>query len=481
MTAGKSVRQRKITSNIDEDQDFFDSLIRVSRTAYSPGPTGTRVHLSLARSKVMRGGLGSGKSRCGTEHLNDLALRYPGSSHVIARKDLVSLKETTQKEFLEKVVDAATIETFNVNDNKLYYKNGSEVLFRETKDPDKFKSLEITSYLIDECDENPTPEAYEKLDERLRQKLMIDGQEVIPPYCGMLIFNPTNEEHWLYGVANSKLPSVEDFRFDTYENTKNLPPDYIPNLIQRLSKEPWEINRLIHGHWGRTIKGKPVIVGFLRDKHVRPVTAMPHLPLYRGWDFGFNHPAVVFAQIDPVTGRVFVLREFLGEQHPLQDEPGRPGVASVVKELTGSLVGLGHPVFDFGDPHGADKKDTGLSSIEYLRIHHSIRVAYQRSKILTGLDEIQHKVVTEQKIPTEGQMYTELPLLVIDPSCQNLIAGFEGGYQRDPEDDNKPLKDGLYDHLFDAFRYLIVNTMNPVLRSRRQAKSYTPRNKYTGY
>lgn len=486
----QSIKNRKLTSAADEDQDFYDGLITLDRTEYRPGPTGMKAHKSLARTKIIRGGLGSGKSRFATEHLNTLCLSYPGSLHVIARKDLTSLKETTQREFLQKVVDSATIEQFNAHENKLYYKNGSEVLFRETKDPDKFKSLELTSFLIDECDENGTNEAWAKLDERLRQTFPnpnfnpllpvspTNRERIEPPYTGLLVFNPVDEFHWLYELANRTDIDVEDFRFDTYENQANLPADYIPNLIRRLP--PWDVNRLVHGHWGKTIKGKPVIHGFRQEKHVKAdLKVNPYMPLIRGWDFGYNHPACVFMQVDPVSQRVIVLREFVGTQHPLQDEPGRPGVATVVKEITNELVGEGHPVFDYGDPHGADKKDVGLSSIEYLRVHQQIFVNTQRTRIVVGLDEIQHKVLTETYLDPQDKAKGSAPLLLVHPSAQWLIRALEGSYERDEH--GIPVKDGKFDHAVDAFRYGIVNSMGVQLQHRMKKRSYKPGNIYTGY
>lgn len=489
MAKAQSIKNSKIKTTSDDDQDFFDGLIRIDRLDYTPGSTGSRMHMSLARTKIVRGGLGSGKSRCATEHINTLALKYPGSLWVIARKDLTSLKETTQREFLQKVVDSSTVLQFNAHENKLYYKNGSEVLFRETKDPDKFKSLELSGYMIDECDENDTPDAYEKLDERLRQTFpnpyynsaipqsSTNRRVLEPPYCGLLVFNPVDEFHWLYQLAQRTDVSVEDFRFDTYENQANLPADYIPNLIRRLP--PWEINRLVHGHWGRRMRGNPVIHGFKREDHVKNVKLNPYLPLVRCWDFGFNHPAVSFMQLDPNTGRLIILREFLGRQQKLQDHEGKRGVVSIVNEITKEIVGEGHPVFDYGDPHGADEKDTGVSSVEYLRIHHGIHVIYRRERIRTGLDELQHKVSNFARLDHTKADSPEAPLLLVDPSCQWIIQALEGAYERD--EDGLPIKDGKFDHLVDTIRYGLVNTMNARLKLQHTTRKYKPRNIITGY
>lgn len=460
----------------NDEQDYFDNLIQIEPNDYKPNATSTNVHASFARTRILRGGLGSGKSRTGTEHINALAEAYPGSLHFIGRKDITSLKVTTQKEFLEFVVKPKLIETFNVNENTLYYKNGAQVLFRETKDPQKVKSLQLTSYMLDEADENETVEIWEKLDERLRQKIVLpDGTKVTPPYAGLLVFNPTNEESWLYELSKRTDISVEDFKFSTYDNRQNLPPGYIENLERRLS--PWDRSRLLDGNWGRAISGKPVYHGFTEDRHVRHLEILPELPLLRGWDFGFNHPAVTFAQFNPRTGRLRIYREFFGTRMYLKD------VVPEVKRITRSLVGDGFPICDYGDPHGADEKDTSESSIEYLRIHHNIFVSHRRERVRTGMEEIQEKIVTDgpkDELDVDGNsLKGEEPLLLVDPSARVTRDGFLGGYHRD--DQGLPVKDGYFDHLQDTPRYIVVHNMNRALAYHRRHKRYVPNNRITGY
>jgi hypothetical protein len=484
MARTSSSPKHKFLRGADED-DGFDGLIQVDTSDYKPGPTGTRMHASLARTKVVRGGLGSGKTRAATEHINALCLQYPGSLHFIGRKDITSLKTTTQKEFLEKVVTRETIESFNVTENTLYYKNGSQVIFREAKDPQKVKSLELTSYMLDEADENRDDEIYQRLDERLRQKIKINGKLVTPPYSGFLVFNPIDEDHWLFPLAHrgrnadakSEIHSapyqneldLEDFRFSTKENIHNLPPGYIENLISRLPL--WEIDRLVEGHWGKNVKGKPVIHGFAETTHVMPISVLGHLPLLVGWDFGYGHPAISIAQLDHETNRYFKLREFLGKDIYL------PEVVERFKELVKGLVGPDYPVFHYGDPHGADKKDVGPSSIEYLRLHHGIFVNHQRSRIKTGLEEIQHRVITNKPLSAEDER--EVPLFLVDPSCRISIRAYLGGYHRDRE--GKPVKDDFFDHLPDTDRYIIVNNMNPGLKANRRKPKRIIKNRFTGY
>ncbi len=470
----------------DSEQDMFDNMINVPRDDYKPTVTANRVHMSLKLIRLLRGGLGSSKTRTACEHINNMALKYPGSTYLVGRKDITSLKVTTQVEYLEKVVSPETVDSFNVNDGILYYKNRSKTMFRETKEPDKVKSLELSGWLIDEADELPDTEMEEKLTQRLRQKIRMNGKWVIPPYAGLLVFNPVDDLHWLYFLAHKgwnkdeasekdvrkylNKMNLEDFRFDTYENKQNLPPTYIPNLID--NTPPEDLDRLIHGHWGRAIHGKPVINNFTIKKNVRSLNLIEHLPLLVGWDFGYNHPAVSFIQIDPLTTRVFLLREILGNKIYLED------FVEEYKTLKKSLVPLGFSIKHYGDPHGEDQRDVGEGSIEYLRVHHNIIVNTRRQKIKTGLDEIQHRVNSIAPLDYNNPNIKE-SLFLVDHSCKISIKGYQGYYQRDKF--GEPIKDGYYDHTPDTHRYVIVNNKNEGLANRFKGKKRKPRNRVTGY
>lgn len=466
----QSPKQQFLNKSELDEVESQDSLIELQPSEYVPGPTGARVHASLARTKILRGGLGSGKSRCGTEHGNALALAYPGSFGFVGRKDITMLKVTTQKEYLEKVVRPETIASFNVNENKLYYKNGSLVLFGDTKFPSDFKSFELTWYDIDEADENESSELWTVLDDRLRQKIWIDGKLVIPPYSGMWVFNPTDEDHWLYDLAHRTDVDVEDFQFSTYENEKNLPPDYIPNLLRKLP--PWEVDRLIHGNWGRKITGKPVLHGFTQETHVRALKFVEHWPLYRAWDFGYNHPAIGWYQICPRCSRKMKLREYMGSKKKLHDV--MPEMIRINNELANPF----HPTIDWGDPHGADEKDVGETSIDYLKTHHRIFVQHKRQRIKTGLDDIQEAILTRRKCE-DCCPDVEAPMFLVDHSCKISISAYLGGYHRG--DDGMPVKDGYYDHVVDTDRYFSVGTSGVLINHRHQKRRYIPRNPYTGY
>lgn len=425
------------------------------------------------------GGLGSGKTRMMSEHINNLALSYPGGNVIIGRRDLGDLKRTTQAEFLEKVVSPETVARFNINDNTLYYKNGSKCFFMETKTPSNFKSMEIIGYGLDEADENPEGEGKDRLmtmlDGRLRQKITINGELVHVPYAGIWTYNPTTDDHWLAKLEDAPDSETSVFRSSTYDNQHNLPADYIPSLLSTLA--PWEVNSLVWGRRASNPKGKPVIHGFTLADNVRPLRLFHHLPLRRSWDFGFNHPCVSIFQYDPEYKRFLKFREVIGDKEQLKFFA--PKVVAATKEL----VGPGFPIMDCCDPHGADQKDVGDSSVEYLRVHHQIFCQFQRQKIKKGLDEIQELVLTNASFrPPEwmaGQPLGEERRFLVDPSCKLTISAYMGGYYRDAE--GNPAKDDLHDHPVDCDRYGVVHTMNAGLAAQRSKKKYQPRNFFTGY
>lgn len=423
----------------------------------------------------------SGKSRTMVEHLNQMCLTYPGGNVVLARKDLGDLKKTAQAEYLSKAVVPETIERFNVNDNTLYYKNGSKCFFMECKTPSNFKSLELIAYGVEEADENEEGVGKDRLmtmlDGRLRQRISIDGRNVPVPYCGIWTYNPTTDDHWLAKLEDKPEYAMEVFRSSTYDNQQNLPPDYIPNLIATLA--PWEIQSLVFGNRAKSPKGKPVLHGFTLEENVRQLKIFPHLPLIRGWDFGFNHPCISLSQYDPEFKRLIKHRELLGNKEQLQF------FAPKAIALSRALVGPGFTIFDTCDPHGKDQRDVGDSSVEYLRIHHQVHCNTKRQQIKTGLDEMQELIITRAPFRpvdwTDGQEIKEESRLLIDASCRGTIAAYMGGYYRNAE--GKPEKDDLHDHYVDTDRYIVVNQMNSGLAYHRKKNQnrYVPTDPVTGY
>jgi hypothetical protein len=470
-----SPKHNFLSTGGDDDEDaYWDGLIRIQREEYKPGGVAKRVHMSLAKTRLNTGGLGSGKTRTMVEHLNNMCLMYPGGHVILARKFLDDLKRTALVDYLEKAVTPETIDRFNSNEGVLYYRNGSRMYAMETKTPSNFKSMEIIAYGIEEADENEEGEGDMKLmtvlNGRLRQKIYVNGKQVPVPYAGFWTYNPVTENHWLARLEDHPSENTEVFRSTTYDNAHNLPATYITDLMKDLA--PWEIRSLIFGERAMRPKGKPVIHGF-GPENIVALLPFHHLPMGRGWDFGFNNPAAVLCQYDPEFDRALVFREICGQTEQLKFFAPR------VKLVTQGIVGPLYPTRDFCDPHGEDQKDVGDSSVEHLRLHHGIHCLSKRTRIKTGLDEIQELTISRDGFKhrdwVQGDPIPVLPKLLVDPSCRTLISALSGGYHRDAE--GIPVKDGVHDHIMDAKRYWLVHARGEGLarRMRSRKKSYIPR------
>lgn len=439
---------------------------------YKPTKKALEFHASNARFIVLVGGQGSGKSRALIEELIQSGLDYPEYPMAVYRKTLPALRDSTLHEYrmmvpdgLGRMQEALLTYTFN---------NGSFINFRGLDDPNKAKSTNYATIVLEEADEFSYQD-FQFLNGRIRAH----GDW---PLRIILLLNPVDETHWIYKtfvtnfeamdtagrVANGdKGPGCLVLHFSSYDNQENLPAGYIESVCASLS--PDEIDRYVHGKWGSIIKGVPVYGKLLNPQlHLRQVTFDSSMRLVRGWDFGFNHPACVWVVIDQL-GRKNIHRELLGEKESLETFARR--VIEITKQNYGECQ-----VLDYCDPRGNDRKDTGQTSVDILR---ELGVWAEGERGVRDYVEPGVALVRKEL----STLIEGVPELTIDPRCSILRAAYFGKYTRDDEGNIK--KDGFYDHLCDAHRYVAYNhKSNSVVKDiiiQRKNKPRQARNRYTGY
>lgn len=191
--------------------------------------------------------------------------------------------------------------------------------------------------------------------------------------------------------------------------------------------------------------GKPVYAGFDPAVHMaEPLPFyVPGLPVLRSFDFGYHHPAVVYAQRHE---GLWVLGELMGEDVTLDDF-----VTKFVLPYQAAVFPDDVQYLDFGDPAGRQMNDKSNFTSFGILANHGIFIRSRKSEIDEGLTIIRRELATPRGIK-------------VHPRCRILVQGFKGGY-RYPEATTArpqplwPLKDGFFDHLQDAFRYLVVNNI----------------------
>lgn len=402
--------------------------------SYSPNEWQIKFHKSLARHKCCAGGVGSGKTMAAIQELKTCALEYPGSVWLIGRKVLPSLKDTTLRSALASI-QPELIKSFNKASSTLTFKNGSEFWFRPLYDPEVLKSYEIAGFMVDEANE-VDKDIYDRLKDRMRQRLPGGGR---PRYQSILCLNPTEEDHWIPQLFLYEKPENHElFQSNTFHNSMNLPPEYIRELEQTYSKDM--LQRLLYGHFGKVHKGRPVFPQFSRGNFIVPAVFDPKLPLIRGWDFGFNHPAVVFLQMR--NTQVRVLGEVLGKRTYLDDF-----ISHQVLPYQETVFGKVSKTMDFCDPRGSDESDKGKTSIQILN-EHRIFPTYRRSWINEGIKAIKELLDTKDSF---GE-----PNFLVHPRAKIVIEAMRGGYYREDGSED-PEKDGYYEHIADSLRYSVIH------------------------
>lgn len=223
-----------------------------------------------------------------------------------------------------------------------------------------------------------------------------------------------------------------------------------------------------------------------KDKFIHKATQLlRHVPVLRGWDFGYHNPACIWAQRAPKTARFWVLRELYVKDMDVWN------FRDLVRYLSGDLtfdelismqrikaIGwlnqcetLGYP------PHPWFASDTWYQ--DYAG-HEATKVSGTvegESKERTDAEVLQSGGVniiphftTHKASETiiRGLMLDRMdgwPGLLIDPACPIMLRGLDGGIQypgitRGNPNPSEPLKDGYYDHLHDCLRYIVVNAVS---------------------
>ena len=246
------------------------------------------------------------------------------------------------------------------------------------------------------------------------------------------------------------------------DNAHHLSEGYIEEQTEALHAVGRDdlVESWIHGRDEIEIKGMPVYGAQMgkNNSHVdAEIRYNPFKPLLRGWDFGYRHPACVFVQEDD-KGCLNVLGEMMGENETADQFSNRV--------LTHCQENFQNPptILDYGDPAGAQQTDKGDTTLFILR-RKGIRVNFRVTSIEAGVKHIQGLL---------SRMRSGRPELMFSPAAHDLIDAFNKGYHylqyHDGTFGRKPHKDGYYEHLCDAIRYLLVNVR--ALPDAEQSDSY---------
>lgn len=253
------------------------------------GSTTERFHASRDKFQFIGGGFGSGKTTACVVKALHLARDYPGSNGLVARASFPKLNDTIRKEFFY-WMPSHWKKSFNKTDNTLELVNGSVINFRYVSQRTN-EAGEGTSNLLSNTydwivfDQLEDPEINYKdfldLVGRLRGSTPYVGQDPTMPTTGprWFLFTANPTRNWLYrrivkprhdhdsGLWNPNLlcerdpvteqpvltddgkpkPLIALYESSTYENSGNLPADFLKSLEATYRGQMRE--RFLLGKW----------------------------------------------------------------------------------------------------------------------------------------------------------------------------------------------------------------------------------------
>lgn len=230
-------------------------------------------------------------------------------------------------------------------------------------------------------------------------------------------------------------------------------------------------------------EGDPVVPEYEEALHVRALVIDPSLRLLRFWDFGFDSPVVLFAQLN-FWDQLLIFRELCPFNLTLRELI--PAATAMAKDLLGfdawandrGLDYGGRPsdepaladpfafdtarpaarpdiperrVFDAGDPEGYSRKSLGIEAA--VMGEFGLRLHIARPGTQESYQSMRDRFTLRRMIPGQGQQ----PAMLIDPACQLLRKALAGAFSKSPLPPYKPKKIHPYKDLVDALRYGIDN------------------------
>jgi len=423
-----------------------------ARELYKPFHDQKVAHMAKARFRYVQGGFGSGKTLWLGWEVLDNCLAEPRSRWLIARDTVQDLEDSTKHDFFE-LCPPELIKSYRKKLNLVILQNNSEIVFRslrgyqgtsQTGKQKRPKALNLSGFAIDEGSET-LHEYYRYLQGRLRKGANARG---------IIVSNPPDKNHWLFkefnGFDDPKALDKFMLIIPTYNNPY-LPADYIANL-EKDYDQSW-VSRYLRGEWGFVLKGDPVYVNFKatlngQPWHLGKTEFIRGRPVYRDWDFGWHHPAVVWSQ-DDLEGRWRIHKEYMGEKVYIWDFA--PKIIAMSNQLF-----PGAEFIDYCDPAGRQKSDKNKrTTVQILEDDFKIRPISRFSWVHDGILIIQDKI--------NRQTAGEPDIMINKDGCPILHQAFIGGYARGIAQDGtqmttwEPIKDGYYEHLMDAIRMGAIN------------------------
>lgn len=169
---------------------------------------------SQAEFVCIKGTFGCGKSIAALLAANKECEEIPGNLYLILRKEYIDLKNSTIRDWNDWIQRP-------IIGNEVRYENGSILIFAHGDDINSLKNANLGGVTMVQAEEM-TEEDFWFAKGRLRRK---QGTRQLRLECNY------DGQNWIYKLFN-KQKIGHLILTNTFDNEKNLPPDYIPGLMK---------------------------------------------------------------------------------------------------------------------------------------------------------------------------------------------------------------------------------------------------------
>lgn len=411
---------------------------------------GGNKELILARDPdvMIVGAAGTGKTVAAVWKIHFVAMKYPGSRILMARKTLEALKSGAMATYRNDLVPSnyGVVEYggSKFNPAEFRYPNGSVIIPVGMDKADKVLSTEFDVIYVNEATEIREAD-WETLRGRLRHGVV--------PY--QMIFgdlNPSGVRHWanlrmMRGLTRRIISTHKDnpaYWDEKRQEWTKIGQHYIKVILEGLTGARRQ--RLLEGEWA-TAEGV-VYESFDPRVHVRAVDTT-------GWraamgvDVGTKNPTCILSVFQsPIDNHIHVGREFY-----------QSGMSSrrIIDAVQAEAIRI-NPDFIAVDP----------SAVAYILDLAALHLpAYPADNdIIVGITRVKSAIEQVSEEPNDWDeeidgLWKSEPLFSVDPDCTNLIEEF-GMYaysQNARIETDKPVKE--HDHSMDALRYVTSRLILP--------------------
>lgn len=381
------------------------------------------------------GGLGSGKTHAGITRAVTKKLQYPNQNvaYYLPTYDLV--KKIGYPRFEEYLTTLGIPYTLNTSDHVFKLNGGQwgEIIFRTMDSPARIIGYEVADSVADELDTLPIDKArdvWQKMMARNRQKKPDGALNTIGVVTTPEGFRFTYEQ-WQEQAAKNAPKGYELIHAPTSANRKNLPEDYISDLMGTYPENL--IRAYLNGEFVNLTSGS-VYPSFDRRRNASNEVMKPKEALHIGIDFNVTKMAAI----------IHVLR---GNDVPhavdeLIDVFDTRAIVKIIKER---FKNNGHPIFVYPDATGNARDSSGASEsdIKLLRDEFTVCVNKTNPMVRDRVIAMNVKFLHESK-----------PEYFINVAkCPHYVQGLE---KQCYDKNGEPEKSTGVDHCIDAGGYFIT-------------------------